>query len=92
MRWPNRRLFGALLGAILSIALSSCSDDNGDSVGTACKVIVQSCNAGASMGDCIDAVGGLSQECLDCIGASQKCGYGSCQRLFGCRIPVDLIK
>jgi hypothetical protein len=79
-----------VLALVLPVAIS-CSDANDDSVGRACKTIVQVCGAGSSMGDCIDQIGGLPPDCVDCIGGSG-CGYAACQRLAECRIPVDFLK
>jgi hypothetical protein len=97
MGWPHRGLIGAFLGAALfialALALASCSDDNGDALGSACKVIVEECHVGKSMGDCLDAIGPLPAECIDCIASHHKCNdYATCQLLpSGCRIPVELM-
>jgi hypothetical protein len=97
MRWRNRGPLAALLGAVLSavvlVAVTSCSDANDDSIGSACKVIVNECHVGTSMGECIDKIGPLPLECVDCIATHHKCNdYNTCQLLpSGCRIPVELM-
>lgn len=89
MRWPGRGVVGALLGVVTCVAVVSCSDDNGDSLGTACKLIVQQCHVGPSVGDCLDGLGDETEECVACIASSQCGDYASCQRLpSGCRIPI----
>lgn len=91
MHWPNRGFVALLAGAALFISLASCSDDTSDAIGNACQVIIEDCHAGPSMGDCIDSVGELPEECVDCI-ASHGCDYATCQRLpSGCRIPIELM-
>jgi hypothetical protein len=98
MRWRNFGSLAAPCGAALAAAVAlglvtSCSDDNDDPVGSACKVIVNECHVGTSMGDCIDAIGPLSLECVDCIASHHQCNdYTTCQLLpSGCRIPVELM-
>jgi hypothetical protein len=97
MRCRNRGFARALLAGLVSalalFAITSCSDDNDDSVGSACKVIVDECHVGSSMGDCIDAIGPLPLECVDCIATHHRCNdYNTCQLLpSGCRIPVELM-
>jgi hypothetical protein len=92
-RGPLAVPLGAAFAAMVLLSGTSCSDDNDDSVGSACKVIVDECHVGTSMGDCIDAIGPLPLECIDCIAAHHQCNdYTTCQRLpSGCRIPVELM-
>jgi hypothetical protein len=79
-----------LVGA--SLTLSCSSEDNNDTVGAACKVIVEQCGAVPSMGDCIDLVGGLDSDCLDCVSTSTKCDYSACQASIpGCRLPNEVV-
>jgi hypothetical protein len=89
----------AILGLVLiacgSVALS-CTSDNDDPVGRACSVIVGQCHVMADMGDCIDAVGDITNtDCVLCIGQGMACDYGiQCPRQFlpdGCDFPASII-
>ncbi len=81
-----------LLAVSTGWPLVSCSDANDDAIGRACKVIVQDCHAGSSMGDCIDGVVPLPPDCVDCI-AQSGCDYASCEVASpGCRLPLALMK
>jgi len=85
------RTFGALVLLASVLSLASCSDDNSDTIGGACRVIVETCHVGSSMGECVDAIGSLPADCIDCISRSG-CDYASCQVTSqGCRIPVPLM-
>ena len=88
----SKRVLGVFLGVVAALAAASCSDANDDSLGTACKVIVDQCHVGPSVGDCIDGLGEQPQECIDCIASSGCADYASCQRLpSGCRIPTAFL-
>jgi hypothetical protein len=85
------RLGWIFLAFVTALSGASCSDANDDSVGRACKTIVKECGPNGTMGDCIDAVGSLTEDCLDCF-SEQGCDYASCQRIPGCRVPANLVK
>ncbi len=90
MRFADPLRLGAaiLLG---STVFASCNDATDESLVNACKLVVDTCHRGTSVGDCMDDLGGLSQECIDCIGAHQ-CDYAKCQAdVPGCRIPTWLL-
>jgi hypothetical protein len=81
-----RRLGGIVLLLALA-AFSSCSDDGDDPVIRACKVIVNGCKKGDSVGSCIDDIGPLTADCLGCI-SGHGCDYATCQSdIPGCRLP-----
>jgi hypothetical protein len=88
------RLAGPLVLAALVLSIASCSDDsNSDAVGSACRVIVQECHVGRSMGDCIDGIVSLTPDCIDCIAQSTCDTYEACQASSpGCRLPAELMK
>jgi hypothetical protein len=102
-RWFPRPLFG-LLSSLLLLPLvgAACSDDAGDAVEQACRVVVEDCGVVPSMSACLDYVGGLTSSCIQCI-AESGCpsgggsateptnGYASCERVPGCRIPGVLL-
>lgn len=85
---------GPFLGLVLFVATSafvSCSDSGDDSLVRACRVVVETCHRGPSVGQCLDELGPLAVDCLGCIGAHQ-CDYAVCQSdVAGCRLPLDLI-
>jgi hypothetical protein len=84
-------IFGAaVLAAVLGGA--SCTTRNDDPIGRACSVIVRDCHAMQDMGDCIDVVGELDQDCALCIGDDNDCSYFTeCQRSFvQCNLPSEL--
>jgi hypothetical protein len=81
-----RRLAGILFVLALG-AFASCSDGGDDSVVRACKVIVQNCKKGDSVGTCLDDLGPLASDCLGCV-AAHGCDYATCQSdIPGCRLP-----
>ena len=85
------RPFLAVVAAAVGVAAAvSCSDGNTDEVGGACRVIVQECDHGASMSDCIDQIGALPLDCTACI-AEHGCDYATCERISGCRLPLGLM-
>lgn len=91
MRRRPAAVFGVLLLASGVFAVS-CSDDNDDPVGRACRLIVQGCHAMKDMSECIDLVGDLDGDCVLCIGDTNDCSYFStCQRsLVTCNLPSDI--
>ena len=73
-----------------SSAFASCSDGD-DALVRACRVVVETCHRGPSVGQCLDDLGPLASDCLGCIGAHQ-CDYTVCQgEVPGCRLPLDLV-
>jgi hypothetical protein len=70
------------------LAGAACSGDGPSSLEAACRVVVNDCGNGDSMGACIDALGGQFDDCLTCI-AQAGCGYvQSCTRDdVGCVLP-----
>jgi hypothetical protein len=88
-------ILGVVLLALGSVAVS-CSSDNDDPVGRACDVIVNHCKVLPDMGDCIDAVGEITNtDCVLCIGQGMACDYAiNCPRLYlpdGCDFPASII-
>ena len=82
---------GVAVLAALWAGAWGCSGAEDDSLGRACHIIVDECKKGTSVGDCIDALGGMHPDCLDCM-TQQGCGYATCQRLpVGCRLALDLM-
>jgi hypothetical protein len=85
-----RRLFGIAL-FLLPSAFASCSDGGDDSLAQACKVVVDNCKRGRSVGECVDDLAPLASDCIGCI-ASHACDYAACQAdIPGCRIPENLL-
>jgi hypothetical protein len=81
-----RRLAGILFLLALG-AFASCSDGGDDTVVRACRVIVQDCKKGDSVGTCLDDLGPLGSDCLGCV-AGHGCDYATCQSdIPGCRLP-----
>lgn len=81
-----RRLAGLLFVLALG-AFASCSDGGDDTAVRACKVIVQTCKKGDSVGNCLDDLGPRGSDCLGCI-AAHGCDYATCQSdVPGCRLP-----
>jgi hypothetical protein len=78
-----------VLGAFVPFA--GCSDDS-DSIEEACQVVVEDCSVGESMGECIDAMIAMTDDCIECIlGAG--CNYvTTCQEgtTAVCRLPPEL--
>jgi len=90
MRFADPLRFGAVI-LLVSGVFASCNDTTDDSLVNACKIVVDTCHHGTSVGDCLDDLGGLSQDCIDCISAYQ-CDYPTCQvSVYGCRIPTWLL-
>src|SRR5688572_24922855 len=81
-----RRLAGIVF-LLAFCAFSSCSDGSDDSVVRACKVIVDGCKKGESVGACVDDLGSLASDCIGCI-SGNGCDYATCQSdIPGCRLP-----
>jgi len=79
--------------ALLSIStvVASCSEGADDSLVRACRVVVETCHRGPSVGQCLDDLDSLTQDCVDCIG-THECDYTKCQaEVAGCRIPPWLL-
>lgn len=81
------RRFAGIIFLLALSAFASCSDGGDDSVVRACRVIVDSCKKGDSVGTCIDDLGPLAVDCLGCI-SGHGCNYATCQSdIPGCRLP-----
>ena len=88
-------IFGVVLVACGSVALSCTSDDD-DPVSRACNVIVNHCHVMPDMSHCIDAVGAIpNSDCVLCIGQGMACDYAiNCPRMFidpPCDFPAIII-
>jgi len=79
-----------IVASLSGLLGAACSDDAGDSVERACRVVVDDCDVLSSMSACLDQMGALSVGCIDCI-AEGACDYASCERVPGCRIPTSLL-
>jgi hypothetical protein len=83
----RRRTPIALALLVALSAAAGCATAESDAVGDACSVVVN-CQKAGSMSECIDVLGSLDTECLDCI-AVHDCDYSSCQKLIpACRLPL----
>src|ERR1041384_1709567 len=77
--------------ALVSMVFASCSNGTDDSLINACKVIVETCHRGPSVGECVDDMASLSPDCVACVGA-HGCDYSKCQaEVMSCRIPERLL-
>lgn len=70
-----RQLLSGSIGLVVVTSLS-CSDDGPDVLEDACRVVVDDCGVGTSVGACLDDLGNELDACLDCI-ASGGCDYPS---------------
>jgi hypothetical protein len=81
-----RRIVGTTFVFAL-LAFPSCSGSGDDSVVRACRVIVETCQRFTSVGGCLDEIGSLSTDCLDCV-STHGCEYATCQSdVPACRLP-----
>lgn len=88
-----RRAVGrrALALGLLVFALWGCETGEVTVLSEACHVIADDCSMADSVGECMDAIGGMHPDCIDCIAASG-CDYSTCQKLpVGCRLPIAFL-
>jgi hypothetical protein len=85
-RMAGRPLTTLILSLLLSAA--ACSGDEGSVLEDACRVVVEDCGNGDSVGACVDALGDQYDDCLACI-ADTGCTYVSaCTReTASCALP-----
>jgi hypothetical protein len=65
---------------------AACSDDSPSVLEDACRVVVDDCGVGDSVGACLDALGDQLDECLACV-AESGCSYGALCAERGCDLP-----
>jgi hypothetical protein len=84
----RKSVIGALVVAVSALAVS-CSDGD-DPIGRACDVVVHRCHALSTSSECIDLMVEWP-DCASCIAEQTDCGYATCDRVPGCRIPDALL-